>query len=252
MQPDFSLIGILIRYRSVIQFIAVVDIVSGVAAFLLDLLRLTKFTANVLPLVYSGIWIGLSWISTGCFALLASTQPSHYGQRLRKYVIGLLILGTLSLSVCCIVIIAISYFPPSLDNYLVYNHTNLHEIDLVPFLTTSNLSEVRGMVIIKSLMVILSAIKLFNACCELTFGVMQFRSGYFDFMEYWTKVPMQKVVRSRTFPHSARTIKELAKEDFVDAKGRTNLMRMKSVQPVTAAGSSQEKQRARKVMSVPI
>ena len=39
MEPNFMLIGFLLEYRSAIQFLAVIDILAGLAAFLLDLMR---------------------------------------------------------------------------------------------------------------------------------------------------------------------------------------------------------------------
>ena len=111
-------------------------------------------------------------------------------------------------------------FSPVLDDYLVYNFTRLEEIEVIPFLTDTG-SELRGVVVTKACMVILATITLYASVCEILFAVSQFRSGYFDFVEQWTKpIPEHKLHRARTLP--VRT---------VPVKTRPPLTRVISVDP---------------------
>lgn len=134
---------------------------------------------KMLPFAHSALWTGVMWVCTGCFAILSSMNASRY-RRLPYFTLGLVIFGGISVVISFLVIIHISYLPPV---FPVTNFTDLKDITKMDHFTVQyEASEIQRMVVSESTMVVLSAINMLAACCELAFGLGQFRSGYFAFL----------------------------------------------------------------------
>lgn len=81
--PNFDLIEILLEYRPAIKFLAVVDILSGIAAFFLDLLSKNVSCQHLFPLQET--MLGWLWCS------LLLPNPQEYTVKTRRKLISRLV-----------------------------------------------------------------------------------------------------------------------------------------------------------------